>query len=136
MSEDIVRRYFEACTSGSAADIAACFADDAVVFDINHPPVEGAETIGSFWEKIREKWVGAEWLVDTYVGDDRAGAIEWTMRGRDGDRRFMIRGSEHYEFDDGRIRQIRQYWTFDPAAPGSALHGYPYESDGRFAHGP
>ncbi len=79
-----------------------------------------------------EQWVGAKWTVDTYVGDDRAGAIEWTMTGTDNQRPFAVRGSEHYEFRDGRIDQIRQYWTFDVSAPGSELIGYDYGADDRF----
>ena len=133
MSEAVVRSYFAACTSGSPDDVAAHFTDDAVIYDTNHTPVVGATTIGGFWTKIRSKWVGAEWLVDTYVGDDSAGAIEWTMRGTDGERPFAVRGSEHYEFVDGRIDQIRQYWTFDPSAPGSELIGYDYGADTRFS---
>ncbi len=133
MSEAVVRSYFEACTSGSAADIAHHFTDDAAIFDTNHPPVVGAVTIGDFWTKIRSKWVGARWIVDTYVGDSLVGAIEWTMTGTDGDRPFAVRGSEHYQFVEGRIHRIRQYWTFDASAPGSELVDYDYSSDDRFA---
>jgi ketosteroid isomerase-like protein len=133
MSEALVRRYFSACTSGTADEVASHFTDDAVIYDTNHPPVIGAAAIGRFWTRIRSKWRGAEWRVDTYVGDDRSGAIEWTMRGTDGDRPFAVRGSEHYAFVDGRIHRIRQYWTFDAAAPGSELIGYDYGADHRFA---
>ena len=133
MSEAVVRSYFAACTSGSPSDVSDHFTNDAVIYDTNHTPVVGAAAIGGFWTKIRSKWVGAEWLVDTYVGDDSTGAIEWTMRGTDGERPFAVRGSEHYEFSDGRIDQIRQYWTFDPAAPGSELIGYDYGADTRFS---
>jgi len=42
-------------------------------------------------------------------------------------------GREVYEFVGDRISQIRQYWTFDPARPGSALVGYAYDADPRFA---
>lgn len=132
MSEAVVRSYFSACTSGSPDDISRHFTAEAVIYDTNHAPVIGSATVGEFWSRIRAKWVGAVWSVDTYVGDDRAGAIEWTMTGTDGDRPFAVRGSEHYEFQNGRIDQIRQYWTFDASAPGSELVGYDYDADARF----
>jgi len=126
MSKAVIEAYFRACSGGSAADVVACFTDDAVVYDTNHEPVRGAETIGVFWSKIRVKWTDARWTVDSYVGNEDTAAIEWSMHGiHEGDP-FIVRGSEHYTFTDQKISEIRQYWTFDPDAPGSALKGYSY----------
>jgi iron complex transport system ATP-binding protein len=128
---DIVRSYFAACTHGSAEEIAAHFTRDAVIYDTNHPPVVSAAAIGAFWERIRAKWSGAAWYVDAVVEDRHRVAIEWTMTGTTEAGPFAVRGSEHYQLADDRISEIRQYWTFDPARPGSELVGYPYDS--RFA---
>jgi iron complex transport system ATP-binding protein len=135
---DIVRSYFAACTAGTATEIADHFTDEAVIFDTNHAPVRSAGGIGAFWDRMRAKWRGAEWLVDTVVDDGDRVAIEWTMRGMvtssdGGEEPFAFRGSEHYEFEGDRIAQIRQYWTFDAHEPGSALVEYDYEADHRFA---
>jgi iron complex transport system ATP-binding protein len=130
---DVVRSYFAACTGGSPAEIAAHFTPDAVVYDTNHAPVVSAEAIGVFWERIRAKWSGAVWHVDTVVEDGPRVAIEWTMTGTTERGPFAVRGSEHYEVAGDRISQIRQYWTFEPARPGSQLVGYPYDEDPRFA---
>jgi hypothetical protein len=92
-----------------------------------------AEAIGAFWERIRAKWSGAAWHVDTVVEDGSRVAIEWTMTGTTEGGPFAVRGSEHYELAGDRISRIRQYWTFDPARPGSQLVGYPYDGDPRFA---
>lgn len=116
-------------------DVTDCFTADAVIYDTNHAPVTGRETIGRFWAKIAAKWSGATWEVHTYLGDDEHAATEWSMHGQYGGRPFTVRGSEHYDFVDGRIAQIRQYWTFDPASPGSELIGFPYDEDPRFADG-
>ena len=110
----------------------------SVIFDTNHAPVRSAGGIGAFWDRMRAKWRGAEWLVDTVVDDGDRVAIEWTMRGTvtrsdGGEEPFAFRGSEHYEFEGDRIAQIRQYWTFDAHEPGSALVEYDYEADDRFA---
>ena len=132
LPSDVVRSYFAACTGGSPDEIAAHFTPDAVVYDTNHPPVVSAEAIGAFWERIRTKWSGAAWHVDAVVDDGHRVAIEWTMTGTTEAGPFAVRGSEHYELTGDRISQIRQYWTFDPARPGSQLIGYPYEQDSRF----
>ncbi|HYH33234.1 MAG TPA: nuclear transport factor 2 family protein [Pseudonocardia sp.] len=133
MSEEVVRAYFAACSRGDVAGVAASFCPDAVVYDTNHRPVRGPAAIAAFFAEVRERRSGATWHVDTFVGDGRAAAIEWTMLvPRDG-RAVAVRGSEHYEFADGRIRQIRQYWTHRPDDPGVGLRDYPYEEDARFA---
>ena len=119
--------YFDACNHGDAAAIAAHFTDDAVVFDTNHAPVRGAATIGAFWTKIRAKWVDTRWSVDRCLAQGEEAAIEWTVTGTHPvTGPFCVRGSEHYRFEGGLIAEIRQYWSFDPEHPGSALHGFPY----------
>ena len=128
-----IEAYFQACSEGSAAEVASHFTDDAVVYDMNHQPVRGAETIGSFWTKIRSKWDAARWLVHTCVADGNEAAIEWSMVGKSGERDFCVRGSEHYAFVDTKIAEIRQYWHFDPKVLDSELQGYPYQTDPRFS---
>lgn len=121
-----IRAYFIACTSGSAADVASHFTEAATIFDTNVAPVHGREAIGRFWVRVREKWGGASWHVDSLIVAGDAAAIEWHMRGRAGGDEFVVRGSEHYQFTAGLIAEIRQYWTYNPQSPGSALLGYRY----------
>lgn len=140
-----IEAYFLACSEGSAEEIANHFTDDAVIYDTNIRPMETSEVIGRSWVKVRERWQGARWTVDTVVSGVAAGsgvaassgnrvaAIEWSMTGTDPDRNqsFAFRGSEHYRFadadrDNGLIAEIRQYWTFDPDKLDTALQGYPY----------
>lgn len=135
MSRELLERYFAACSKGWVDDVTDCFTEDAVIYDTNHAPVVGREAIGRFWEKIAATWSGATWELHTYLGGDERAATEWSMHGQAGGCPFTVRGSEHYDFVDGRIAQIRQYWTFDPESPGSELVGFPYDSDPRFADG-
>ena len=127
-----IEAYFATCNDGSAGDIAGHFTADAVIYDSNLDPCRGSDAIGAMWVKVRQRWGGARWSVDTAVGDamaDGTAAIEWTMRGSDpraGDRRFAFRGSEHYRFDGTLIAEIRQYWTFDPERLDTGLLGYGY----------
>ena len=132
---ELVRAYFDSCTSGTADQIAAHFTEDATIYDTNHTPVVGREAIGKFWARTRQRWEGARWVVDSVIEDRTnpdAAAIEWSMHGIADGQPFSFRGSEHYRFRDGLIDEIRQYWTYDPKDPGSALVDFDYsEFDAR-----
>lgn len=127
-----VDAYFLACGEGSADDIASHFTDDAVVWDTNIRPMRGNTGIGASWVKVRERWGGAKWLVDTMVAaeDGATAAIEWHMTGTNpsDERDFVFRGSEHYLFEDTLIAEIRQYWTFDPDRLDTGLVDYDYDA--------
>jgi ketosteroid isomerase-like protein len=125
-NEAHIRSYFEACSTGTAGDIARHFTIDAVVYDTNIAPVWGSEAIGEAWVAIRNKWGGATWNVDSCVESGNVAAIEWSMRGVDPKttRAFVFRGSEHYVFEAGRIAEIRQYWTFDRNKLDTGLVGF------------
>lgn len=128
---DRIAAYFEACGTGTAADIAEHFSADAVIYDTNIAPARTANAIAEMWLTVRERWGGARWRVDSCVSDGQTAAIEWSMTGTDSrtGRAFTFRGSEHYEFDDSLIAEIRQYWTFDRAELDTGLVGYDYGTD-------
>jgi hypothetical protein len=132
-----IEAYFADCGAGSATEIGSHFTANAVIYDTNLRPAIGRDAIGAMWVKVRERWLGATWRVDSFVGDTDHAAIEWTMTGQnpaDG-RAFAFRGSEHYLFAptaserpglDLLISEIRQYWTFDPDKLDTGLVDYPY----------
>lgn len=142
--ETLIRSYFDACSNGTAEDIASHFTADAVIYDTNVAPFRGAAAIGEMWTKVRAKWGGARWAVDSCIESEvkqgepiGVAAIEWSMHGTDpkDGRAFVFRGSEHYRIEhrnladakpNGRIAEIRQYWTFDRTKLDSALVEYPY----------
>ena len=126
---DRIIQYFVMCSQGTARDIASHFTVDAVIFDTNVRPIHGAEAIGAMWVKVRERWDGARWSVDSCIADGVNAAIEWSMTGPDPktNEPFTFRGSEHYRFADSLIDEIRQYWTFDPTELDTGLIGYDYE---------
>lgn len=125
-----IDEYFRACGHGSAQDIAEHFTAEAVIFDTNIRPMRTASGIGEAWAKVRKRWGGAEWSVDSFVSDGDVAAIEWSMTGHDSDsgRDFRFRGSEHYVFDGDQnlISEIRQYWTLDPVRLDTGLLDYDY----------
>ena len=71
--------------------------------------------------------------MNTYVGNNEVAAIEWSMHGNKDGQPFSVRGSEHYEFRDGLIGEIRQYWTFNRENPTVGLRGFSYQTQDRFA---
>lgn len=123
---ELIRSYFAACTAGDSAAVAAHFTTDATIYDTNHAPVRGRDAIGAFWARVHDRWGAARWTLDSAIVEGDSAAIEWSMHGTHEGRAFVVRGSEHYRFADGLIAEIRQYWTFDPDAPGSELVGYDY----------
>lgn len=128
---DLVERYFAACSTGTAEEIAACFTGDAAIFDTNLPPVRGDVACGRFWTRVRARWGGASWHLDHGIADGDAVACEWTMRGiAEGGRPVTFRGSDHYRFDGDRIAEVRQYWVFDRDGLVSGLLEYPYDVHG------
>ncbi|MFT7602405.1 MAG: hypothetical protein ACI8TP_005374 [Acidimicrobiales bacterium] len=125
-----IRAYFTACGAGTADEIASHFTDDAVIYDTNVRPLRSSADIGRSWVKVRERWQGARWIVDSVVSNDETAAIEWSMTGVNpaDSRSFVFRGSEHYEFatDANLISEIRQYWTFDANELDTGLLGFGY----------
>jgi len=130
-----IEAYFHACSSGGAEDVASHFTGDAVIWDTNLAPCRGSDAIGAMWVKVRRRWGGARWTVDTAVTDGDTAAIEWTMTGIEPreQRPFAFHGSEHYAFRDSLIAEIRQYWTFDPDRLDTGLVDWPYDTPGRDA---
>ncbi len=125
-----ITAYFDACGTGSADDIASHFTANAVIYDTNVRPMVSASGIGAGWVRVRDRWKGASWTVDSIVSEGDAAAIEWSMTGTDpaSGRAFVFRGSEHYRFDPATmlIEEIRQYWTFDKERLDTGLIEYPY----------
>jgi hypothetical protein len=125
-----VDAYFRACSEGTAQEIARHFTEDAVIYDTNIRPMRTASAIGEAWVKVRDRWGGARWKVESIVCDGTTAAIEWSMTGvnPEDERAFTFRGSEHYDFatEDNLIAEIRQYWTFDPAVLDTGLKDFVY----------
>jgi ketosteroid isomerase-like protein len=125
---ELIRRYFASCSSGTAGQIAACFTDDAVIYDTNLAPVCGAAACVDFWVRVRRRWDGARWQLDSGVEQGDDAACEWTMTGAAQGRAVVFRGSDHYRFDGELIAEVRQYWTFDDSRLSTGLLGYAYQN--------
>ena len=122
-ARDVARRYMELCNTGDAAAIGECFSADAVIYDLNHPPVRGAGEIGRFWVKVRDRWQGARWSIILDVAEGDHVAVEWEMTGRRDGNDVLFRGTDMISVRGDRITEVHQYWSFRPET-GSTLVGF------------
>jgi hypothetical protein len=126
-----VRSYYEALNSGDAGRVAAHFTDGATHFYTRLGPHEGASTIGDHTSWAVENIEG-QWFIEDAIEDDERVVIEWTMTWRDprsGERR-LDRGTEWFEFEDGRIREVRAYHHGGRTNPSGDLLGFDHAGRG------
>lgn len=126
---DHVRSYYAALNTGDAAAVARHFTDDAVHWYTRRPPSVGAAEIGE-QTRLAVEHLRAEWTLEHLVEGEDEVAIEWTMswdHPRSGER-CLDRGAEFLAFSDGRIREVRAYYSregdlvgFDHAARGHTV---------------
>jgi ketosteroid isomerase-like protein len=119
-----IRGYFDACTRGDAAAIAAYFAPDGTHYFPDGSAfgaLRGPAQIARCWVQCVRDF-GSSWTVDNLVADpdSRQAVIEWThFKPKVGQ---VLRGDEWYLFDErGFIREIRAYYA-SPTHPGRAVH--------------
>ena len=128
---DHVRSYYAALNTGDSESVAAHFTDDAVHYYTRLGPHEGARTIGDHTELAVEQIEG-HWEIEDAVDDGERVVIEWTMTWRDprsGERR-LDRGTEWFEFRDGKIAEVRAYHHSGPKNRSGDLLGFDHAGRG------
>ena len=111
--------------------MAGHFTDDAVHYYTRLGPHQGASTIGGHTKWAVENIEG-RWEIEDAVDDGERVVIEWTMSWRDprsGERR-LDRGTEWFEFEDGRICEVRAYHHGGPKNPSGDLLGFDHAGRG------
>jgi ketosteroid isomerase-like protein len=128
---DHVRSYYEALNSGDPERVAGHFVDDAVHYYTRLGPHDGARTIGDH-TKLAVERLGGRWFIEDAVDDGERVVIEWTMTWRDprsGEPR-LDRGTEWFEFRDGRIAEVRAYHHSDEKNRSGDLVGFDHAGRG------
>jgi ketosteroid isomerase-like protein len=128
---DHVRSYYEALNSGHPDRVAEHFTDDAVHFYTRLGPHEGARTIGDHTQLAVER-LGARWIIEDAIEDGERVVIEWTMTWRDpgsGEPR-LDRGTEWFEFRDGKIAEVRAYHHSNEKNRSGDLLGFDHAGRG------
>lgn len=127
-----IEDYFEACSNGDPTELRGFLAEDVAVYDTLAKPVIGRDNLLEDNKNLREMWSGARWYVDNYVGNGDIAAVEWTMTGSKDGVAHTLRGMDYYQFRDGLIKEVHQYWSFNRKSPESGLRGYDYTADSTY----
>ena len=129
---DRIRAYYDACNSGDAEAVSACFTPDAVHWFTRREPYRGAEEIGA-WTAAAVRDLDARWTVEHGIEQGDEACIEWTMEWTDpgsGVRR-LDRGTEWFRFStDGLIEEVRAYHHSSPKNRSGDLVGFDHAGRG------
>jgi hypothetical protein len=111
--------------------VAAHFTDDAVHYYTRLGPHEGARAIGEH-TKLAVEHLKGRWFIEDAIEDGERVVIEWAMTWRDpktGKPR-LDRGTEWFEFGDGRIAEIRAYHHSNEKNRSGDLLGFDHAGRG------
>lgn len=130
---EIIRRYYDGCTSGSLALLHATLHEEVVHYflapNIGSAPVRGRAHLSNYWRKVA-RMIDARWVVERAVGQGDETVIEWSMHWtppgapEPGAPRAITRGAEWFMFRDGLIAEIRSWYQQRPET--TELEGFPY----------
>lgn len=129
----LITRYYDACSAGDLDELRATLHPDVVHYflapNIGSAPVRSAERLARYWRKVSEM-LDATWGVDHILETETSAVIEWTMwwQPEDDGGRVATRGSEWFDFADGKIIEIRAYYQQLPST--TELEGFPYAARG------
>lgn len=126
-----VRSYYEALNSGDADAVAAHFTDDATHYYTRLGPHEGARAIADN-AVLGVTTIDGHWTIEDAISDGTRVVIEWTMAWRhpeSGERR-LDRGTEWFEFRDGKICEVRAYHHGGTKNPSGDLLGFDHAGRG------
>ena len=128
----VVRRYFEGCSSGDLATLLSTLTPDVVHYFLprQFPPIRGADHLARHWRKFKQA-LDPVWAIDQVIAQDDQVVSEWSCiwTPKDASHRIMMRGSEWYVMRDGLIAEIRAYLLHDDTSD-TELIGFPYSDRG------
>lgn len=129
----LIQAYYDGCNRQDAALLRSVLAPDVEHYTTDMERVSGVEPLIAFFCSFAPA-VKAHWMIDHCLVQEPEAVIEWTMRWhptRAGAE--LKRGAEWYVFEDGRIKEIRAYYTNPHAKPNLArasLKGFDYAARG------
>ncbi|MFE3545279.1 nuclear transport factor 2 family protein [Nocardia sp. NPDC059177] len=113
-----VRKYIETVGGGTAADIAALYAEDATVEDpVGSAPHVGLAAITKFYSAIEPMERSTELFTVRVAGDSAAFSFRVTTKF--GEQAVTIEPIDVMTFDeDARITSMRAFWSQDDMVIG------------------
>jgi len=128
---DHVHSYYEALNTGDADLVATHFTDDATHYYTRLGPHKGARAIADN-AVLGVTTIDGHWNIEDAISDGERVVIEWTMAWRHPESgvRRLDRGTEWFEFRDGKICEVRAYHHGGKKNPGGDLLGFDHAGRG------
>lgn len=129
-----IRKYYDGCNKADVEKMMSTFTRDVAHYFTGYPPVIGASELAKYWSKFQLGGRTTLWTVDHAISEGNEAVIEWTMKTTaPGSTPAVLRGTEWYVFRDGKIAEIRAYYSRVHGVAVSQLEGYPYADRGYLA---
>jgi ketosteroid isomerase-like protein len=128
---DHISSYYDALNTGDPELVSSHFTEDATHYYTRLGPHEGAHTIGEYTRMAVDQ-IGGQWVLEQGIEDGDRAVIEWSMTWSDpksGAPR-LDRGTEWFEFRDGKIAEVRAYHHGGPKNPSGDLLGFDHAGRG------
>lgn len=128
----LIEAYYAGCSIGDVDAMLATLHADVVHYflspNLGDQPVSGAVHLAHYWRKV-QNLIDGRWVVDHIIGEADEAVIEWSLywSAPDG-QRVATRGAEWYQFEAGRIREIRAY--YQQRSSTSELRDFAYAGRG------
>ena len=126
-----VRSYYEALNTGDADAVAEHFTEDATHYYTRLGPHRGGRAIADN-AALAVSAIEGRWTIEDAITDGERVVIEWTMTWRDPESGAarLDRGTEWFEFRDGRICDVRAYHHGGRKNPSGDLVGFDHAGRG------
>ena len=127
-----IRRYYEGCNEADVEKMMSTFTKDVVHYFTGYSPVKGASELAKYWAKFQSGGRTTLWSVDHAISEGKEAVIEWTMKTTSAGEftPAVLRGTEWYVFRDGKIAEIRAYYSWVHGVAVSQLEEFPYVERG------
>jgi hypothetical protein len=114
--QDWLDGYRKAWVDRDADAAAALFTEDALYREQPYEDAfQGAAGVRDYWARVTETQADIDLRWGTPVTDGSRTAVEWWVTLTNGGEPVTLAGSMTLLFaDDGRCRELREYWHFAP----------------------
>ena len=111
LTEERVRAYYAAWSSGNVSEVMTFFTPDVVYEDVATGELaKGATEVRSFAAKFLAGSPGVKVEPTSVLVGERSAAVEWTMGAGTGKDAWTVRGVAILEHRDGQIARATDYW--------------------------
>jgi hypothetical protein len=124
----VVLKYFDGCNTGNLEDLLGTLDPNVIHYFLpeQFKPIQGAQHLAKYWRKFKNV-LNPVWKIDHIIAQDDEVASEWsccwTPEGTS--LCLMMRGSEWYVMREGRIAEVRAYYSYSDKF-NTELTGFPY----------